>query len=201
MEINYISNRNDEIINKFIDDFSVNHKPIEVSFRELLPEIKNIDRYTHLIHTYPAKLLVHIPYFFLNNSVFSKEGDTVLDPFNGSGTVLLESIIAKRNAFGADANPLARLITEVKISKIDTNKIDSIILIESETNFYIKSTAALKIINHFDGLWNLFKISWILPTSFRDLFYNYIAKNRYKWFGKKESCMIPTQRIKSKFIE
>ena len=123
MEINYISNRNDEIINKFIDDFSVNHKPIEVSFRELLPEIKNIDRYTHLIHTYPAKLLVHIPYFFLNNSVFSKEGDTVLDPFNGSGTVLLESIIAKRNAFGADANPLARLITEVKISKIDTNKI------------------------------------------------------------------------------
>jgi predicted DCC family thiol-disulfide oxidoreductase YuxK len=85
--------------------------------------------------------------------------------------------------------------------KIDTNKIDSIILIESETNFYIKSTAALKIINHFDGLWNLFKISWILPTSFRDLFYNYIAKNRYKWFGKKESCMIPTQRIKSKFIE
>jgi predicted DCC family thiol-disulfide oxidoreductase YuxK len=85
--------------------------------------------------------------------------------------------------------------------KIDTSKIDSIILIESKTSFYIKSTAALKIINHFGGLWNLFKIGWVLPASFRDLFYNYIAKNRYKWFGKKESCMIPTPELKSKFIE
>lgn len=84
--------------------------------------------------------------------------------------------------------------------KIDITKIDSIILVSSEANFYIKSTAALKIINHFGGFWNLFKIGWILPVSFRDFFYNYIAKNRYKWFGKKESCMIPTPKIKSKFI-
>jgi len=118
-----ISVRNDIIIKKFIEDFSIDRKPIEVSFRKLLPEIKNIDRYTHLIHTYPAKLLVHIPYFFLNNSVFSKKNDNVLDPFNGSGTVLLESILSNRNAFGADANPLARLIAEVKVSKLDTKEL------------------------------------------------------------------------------
>jgi DNA modification methylase len=115
-----ISDRNDEIITKFIEDFSINHEPIAVSFRNLLPEIKNIDRYTHLIHPYPAKLLVHIPYFFLNNTIFSKKGDFVLDPFNGSGTVLLESILSHRNALGADANPLARLIAEVKVSKLNT---------------------------------------------------------------------------------
>jgi DNA modification methylase len=118
-----ISARNDKIIRNFIEDFSIDQKPIEVSFRKLLPEIRNIDRYTHLIHTYPAKLLVHIPYFFLNNTLFSKEGDNVLDPFNGSGTVLLESIIANRNAFGADANPLARLISDVKVSKLDPKKL------------------------------------------------------------------------------
>lgn len=123
MNTKEISDRNDVLIKNFIDDFSMNKKPIEVSFRKLLPEIKNIDRFTHLIHTYPAKLLVHIPYFFLNNSVFSKEGDYVLDPFNGSGTVLLESILANRNAFGADANPLAILISEVKVLKLDTEKL------------------------------------------------------------------------------
>lgn len=121
MNTTEISNRNDLIIKKFIENFSINNKPIEVSFRKLLPEIKSIDRYTHLIHTYPAKLLVHIPYFFLNNSFFSKVDDNVLDPFNGSGTVLLESILSNRNAYGADSNPLARLIAEVKVSKFDTN--------------------------------------------------------------------------------
>jgi DNA modification methylase len=119
-----ISDRNDVIIKEFIEDFSINQKPIEVSFRRLLPEIKNIDRYTHLIHSYPAKLLVHIPYFFLNNSYFSNQGDNVLDPFNGSGTVLLESVLSNRNSFGADSNPLARLIAEVKVStKLNTRKL------------------------------------------------------------------------------
>jgi predicted DCC family thiol-disulfide oxidoreductase YuxK len=84
---------------------------------------------------------------------------------------------------------------------IDTKKVDSIILVESKTSYYSKSTAALKIIKHFGGLWNIFQISWIFPASFRDFIYNYIAKNRYKWFGKKESCMIPTPELKSKFIE
>ena len=84
---------------------------------------------------------------------------------------------------------------------IDTKSVDSIILVESNTQFYIKSTAALKIGKYFNGFWQLFQVFWILPTSFRDYFYNYIAKNRYNWFGKKDNCMIPTPEIKSKFID
>lgn len=106
-----------ETIECFISEYSKDKKPIEVSFKELLPELKNIDRHTHLIHTYPAKLLVHIPYFFINNDIFSKKGDTILDPFCGTGTVLLEAALAGRNAIGADANPMARLIAEVKVEK------------------------------------------------------------------------------------
>lgn len=88
--------------------------PIEVSFRKLIPHLNNSDRATHLIHTYPAKLLPHIPYFFLNNTILTKPGDIVLDPFCGSGTVLLESVMSGRNALGADSNPLAILISKVK---------------------------------------------------------------------------------------
>ncbi|WP_343524134.1 DNA methyltransferase [Pedobacter sp.] len=109
------------VINQLLSKYkSGNNEPIEVSFRELVAELDKSDRATHLIHTYPAKLLMHIPYFFLNNSVFSNEGDLVLDPFSGSGTVMLESILAKRNAIGADANPLARLISKVKVQKYDS---------------------------------------------------------------------------------
>jgi len=121
MNLEIICERNDKIISDFIHQYSLNKSPIEVNFRNLSPEIKDIDRFTHLIHTYPAKLLVHIPYLFLNNNIFSKKGDTVLDPFCGSGTVLLEGLLAGRNALGAEANPLARIITEIKISKLDSD--------------------------------------------------------------------------------
>lgn len=122
-EMHLNETKNDAIIKNFIVQFAKKKKPVEVSFRELLPEIKNTERFTHLIHSYPAKLLVHIPYLFINNTLFSKPGDYVLDPFAGTGTVLLEAILGKRNAYGADANPLARLISEVKISDVDITKL------------------------------------------------------------------------------
>ncbi len=84
--------------------------------------------------------------------------------------------------------------------KIDTTKIDSIILVESETEYAIKSTAALKILKQFNGFYKLFQICWIIPPFIRNSMYNYIAKNRYAWFGKKDNCMIPNEEIKSKFI-
>lgn len=118
-----IIEKNNKIIQGFIDGFSLNKEPIPVSFRELLPEIKSSDRFTHQIHSYPAKLLAHIPYLFVNNTIISKENDYVLDPFNGSGTVMLESLLANRNSFGADANPLARLIAEVKVSKLEKEEL------------------------------------------------------------------------------
>ena len=84
--------------------------------------------------------------------------------------------------------------------KIDVSKIDSIILYQPGVAYDIKSTAALKIMKDFGGFWVLTQVFEILPTPIRDYFYDYIAKNRYKWFGKKESCMIPTPELKAKFL-
>ncbi len=84
--------------------------------------------------------------------------------------------------------------------KIDVSKIDSIILYEPGISYDIKSTAALKIMNNFGGLWFLTQIFFVFPQGFRDFMYDYIAKNRYKWFGKNESCMLPSKRLIDKFL-
>ncbi|PWG05064.1 thiol-disulfide oxidoreductase DCC family protein [Polaribacter aquimarinus] len=85
--------------------------------------------------------------------------------------------------------------------KINTSKIDSIILYEPGVSYDIKSTAALKVMNDFGGFWQLTQVFWIFPEGFRNLVYDFIAKNRYKWFGKKESCMLPTPELKAKFLD
>lgn len=84
---------------------------------------------------------------------------------------------------------------------IDTSTVDSIILIEPKIAYYTKSSAAIEIANDLGGIWKLFNVfTYILPVSMRDWVYDFIARNRYKWFGKKESCMIPTPEMTAKFI-
>ncbi len=111
----------DFLLNGLLKQYRETGQPLCVSFRNMLDWLRSPDRATHLIHPYPAKLLMHIPHFFLANNILSKPGDTVLDPFSGTGTVLLEALLAGRNAIGADSNPLARLITKVKTSPIPVN--------------------------------------------------------------------------------
>ena len=83
---------------------------------------------------------------------------------------------------------------------IDTNEMDSIILIEPNIAYYTKSTAALEIGKHLKGLSTISSILLWLPESFRNIVYDFVAANRYKWYGKKEACMIPTEELKNKFI-
>ena len=88
----------------------------------------------------------------------------------------------------------------IKHLKIDTSKTDSIILYNPSISYDVKSSAALKIMNTFGRFWKLTQIFWIFPAFIRNIFYDFIAKNRYKWFGEKESCMLPTPELKAKFL-
>lgn len=83
---------------------------------------------------------------------------------------------------------------------IQNRNIDSIVLYVPNKAYYIKSSAAIEIARELPYL-NWFRIFKIFPTWLRDPVYDYIAKNRYKWYGKKESCMMPTPEIKAKFLE
>lgn len=83
---------------------------------------------------------------------------------------------------------------------IDTDDIDSIILIEPGVAYYSKSTAALEISKSIGGIYGLLSLLLWIPEGLRNLIYDFIARNRYKWYGKQEACMIPTPELKSKFL-
>ncbi|MCH1625372.1 thiol-disulfide oxidoreductase DCC family protein [Ferdinandcohnia quinoae] len=78
--------------------------------------------------------------------------------------------------------------------------LSSVILIEGD-RAYIKSNAALRICRNLSGLYPFLSIFLIIPSPIRDIFYDVIAKNRYKWFGKKESCMIPPAEVRGRFLD
>lgn len=88
----------------------------------------------------------------------------------------------------------------IKKFNIDTTKTDSILLYAPETDISYKSTAALKIASQLGFPRNLMSIFLVVPAFIRNWVYDYIATNRYKWYGKKEECMIPTKELKSKFV-
>ncbi len=83
---------------------------------------------------------------------------------------------------------------------INPKNIDSIILYEPGIAYYYKSSAALEIAKSLGGFFHFGTIFRIIPTGISNQLYDYIAKNRYKWYGKKESCMIPTKELQSKFL-
>ncbi len=83
---------------------------------------------------------------------------------------------------------------------IADKNIDSIVLYLPGIAYYYKSSAVIEISKTLQGFFNYGMLFRLLPTFLRDTVYDYVAKNRYKWYGKKESCMIPTPELKAKFL-
>ena len=76
---------------------------------------------------------------------------------------------------------------------------DSIIFISGE-KYFTRSSAVLRIAKNLSFPWNIFPVFIVIPPPFRDFLYDIIARNRYNWFGKKDSCRIPTPELKNKFL-
>ena len=79
------------------------------------------------------------------------------------------------------------------------SNLNTIIFIE-ENKIYDKSTAVLKIAKKFNPLWNLLYVFILIPKKLRDFVYNFIAKRRYNWFGKRNSCMVYNEGYEKRFI-
>ena len=77
---------------------------------------------------------------------------------------------------------------------------DSIVL-DDEGKIFTESDAVLRILKHLGGIYSLSVVFLIVPTFIRNFVYKTIANNRYKWFGKQETCRVPTPELKAKFLE
>jgi predicted DCC family thiol-disulfide oxidoreductase YuxK len=65
---------------------------------------------------------------------------------------------------------------------------------------WLRSGAAIAVVSRFGAAWRVFAIFWLVPRFVRDAVYSVLARNRYRWFGKKDACMIPTPEIEKRFV-
>jgi predicted DCC family thiol-disulfide oxidoreductase YuxK len=87
----------------------------------------------------------------------------------------------------------------LKANGLNTQEFNSFLLVQND-KILQKSTAALTVAIQLGGIWKLAAIFLIIPAFIRDMVYDYISKNRYRWFGKTESCRMPTPELKAKFL-
>ena len=82
---------------------------------------------------------------------------------------------------------------------LNRESLDSILFSDGK-QIYTKSTAVLEICKSLGGGFNFFRVGYLLPLFLRNALYTFIANNRYKWFGKTDQCMIPTEDFKNRFL-
>ncbi len=104
-----------------------------------------------------------------------------------------------RNSFKFGALQANNVQEFLKQKNSKFSNIDSILLV-TEHKIYTKSSAALTIAKKMKNRYSLLYIFYIIPKTIRDVFYDFIAQNRYKWYGKKDACMIPSKELQDKFI-
>jgi predicted DCC family thiol-disulfide oxidoreductase YuxK len=82
---------------------------------------------------------------------------------------------------------------------LPADEMNSFLLVENG-KIYDRSTAALRVARKLKGLWKFLYGFIIVPKFIRDAIYNLVSKNRYRWFGKKDECMVPTPELKARFL-
>jgi predicted DCC family thiol-disulfide oxidoreductase YuxK len=124
--------------------------------------------------------------------------DGVCNLCNGAVNYVIEHDKKDRFRFAALQSDLGqKLISE---RHIDTAVVDSIILVEPGIAYYVKSDAAIEIARDIGGIWSVLAVFRWIPVRIRNIVYDFIARNRYKWYGKKDQCMVPTPELKAKFL-
>lgn len=87
----------------------------------------------------------------------------------------------------------------VKQFNLTGEYMDTVLLLDGD-KLYKRSEAVLRIAKHIGGIYSLAYVFIIVPAFIRNFFYNFVARNRYRWFGKQDACRIPTPELKAKFL-
>jgi predicted DCC family thiol-disulfide oxidoreductase YuxK len=99
--------------------------------------------------------------------------------------------------FGTLQSPEAQQILKELHLPVDDFK--TLLLLE-HGRVFTKSTAALRILRHLSGLWPILYIGIAIPRPLRDAVYDYVAQRRYRWMGKAETCRVPAQTERERFV-
>ncbi len=124
--------------------------------------------------------------------------DGVCNLCNGTVQFLIKRDREGKFKFASLQSDVAKEL--LKAYGLSPDAFDSFVYLKNGRS-YQRSTAALHVLKDLGGLWKLFYGFIILPAPFRDLVYNLIARNRYRVFGRRDSCMIPTPELKSRFLD
>ncbi len=123
--------------------------------------------------------------------------DGVCNLCNGTVQFVIKRDVRKRFRFAALQSASGQaLLQELGLP---AQHFDTIVLIHGD-KYYVKSTAALRVLKELGGLWKLCYVLIIIPRPIRDFTYDMVAKTRYHLFGKRETCMVPTPEIKDRFL-
>ncbi len=116
---------------------------------------------------------------------------------NGSVNFLIDRDVRKRLRFAPLQSEVAQRL--LRRFGLPTDEFDTMILVENG-RAYARSTAALRIARRLGGWWPLLTILLAIPPFLRDAAYRVLAGNRYRWFGRSETCRVPTPEIRDRFL-
>ena len=96
--------------------------------------------------------------------------------------------------------PLQSDTAKRTLPEVYTKDVSTVVL-WSQGQVFLRSDAALMILTQLGGVWGLARIGWIFPAFLRDFVYRIIASQRYNWFGKRDSCRLPTPEERASFLD
>jgi len=124
--------------------------------------------------------------------------DGVCNLCNTSVQFILKRDRRSRFRFASLQGPAGQAL--LQRSGLPADHLDSFVLVENN-NVYTRSSAALRVISRLGGGYTLFYVFWIIPRPIRDGVYDWVARHRYRWFGKEDSCWLPRPEWKERFLD
>lgn len=124
--------------------------------------------------------------------------DGVCNLCNGSVQFIIRRDLQARFRFASLQSAVGqRYLDELRV---DRQAVDSVILIDGD-HWYKEGDAALRVVRILGGPWRALGIFRLMPRPLRDRLYRFIARNRYRWFGKRDSCWLPTPELRERFLD
>ncbi|MCI0573316.1 MAG: thiol-disulfide oxidoreductase DCC family protein [Myxococcaceae bacterium] len=124
--------------------------------------------------------------------------DGVCNLCNGAVNFIIDRDPEARFRFASLQSPVGATLLERHGLKVQAEP-ESMVLLEGG-HLYVRSTAALRIARHLRGAWRLLYVLLLVPRPLRDAAYRFIARHRYRWFGRTEACRVPTPALRARFL-